>query len=126
MVNESNKKIFEMLGDGCLFSSIQFSIGSVIMSSKFSILNFSTDQKTLQNGADALMEYIKISILWTLGVVMLMYSKFGLAGGITGLILNGAIIAWIYYSYVNAFRICTVKNNLHMPKLHIFTPSHDY
>ena len=43
----------EMLGEAILFASIQFSIGSVEMSSKFSVKNFCSDQDTLQNAADA-------------------------------------------------------------------------
>ena len=119
-----NKKIFEMLGDIILLSSIQFSIGSVEMSSKFSIRNFATDQNTLQNAADSLMDYIKIALIWTVGVTLLLYSKFELIGAITSLIANGIVIAWIYFSYINAFKGCVDKNKkLVMPTLRFIQPS---
>ena len=61
----------KMIGEAILLASIQFSIGSVEMSSKFSVKNFSKDQETLQNAADALSDYLKIGIFWTIGVAIL-------------------------------------------------------
>ena len=56
---------------------MQFAIGSVEMSSKFSVRNFSKDQETLQNAADALADYLRIGIMWTIGVTVLFYAKHG-------------------------------------------------
>ena len=43
----------KLIGKSILFASMQFAIGSVEMSSKFSVKNFSKDQDTLQNAADS-------------------------------------------------------------------------
>jgi len=122
-IDDKSKRILKMLGEAILYSSIQFSIGSVEMSSKFSVKNFSTDQDTLQNAADALMDYIRISFIWTIGVTLLLYSKYGALGAITSLIANGVVVAWIYYSYIEAFKVAIVKNTkvtLVMPSLSFF------
>jgi hypothetical protein len=122
--DDTTKKLFKMLGESILYGSIQFSIGSVEMSSKFSVKNFSKDQETLQNAADALMDYIKISFIWTLGVTMLLFSKYGWKGAVSSIISNLIVVMWIYYSYMDAFKIAVKKNpSLKMPKLHIITPS---
>jgi hypothetical protein len=86
MIISKDKRVFKMLGEAILYSSIQFSIGSVELSSKFSVKNFSTDQLTLQNAADALMDYIKVSLIWAIGVTLLLFSKYGVIGAITSLI----------------------------------------
>lgn len=108
-----------MLGEAILYSSIQFAIGSVEMSSKFSVKNFSKDQETLQNAADALADYMKIGILWTLGVTILLYCNYGVSGVITSLLVNILIMTWIYVSYINAFRAAINKSNLKMPYVRI-------
>jgi hypothetical protein len=124
-MNDTNiNPTLEMLGEAILFSSIQFSIGSVEMSSKFSVKNFSNDQNTLQNAADALSDYLKISIVWTIGVVLLLYSKYKLLGAIAGFISNLIVILWIYISYMSAFKSATLKNpDLKMPSIYLITPS---
>jgi hypothetical protein len=86
----------KMLGEAILYSSIQFAIGGVEMSSKFSVKNFSKDQETLQNAADALSDYLKIGFLWTLGVTILLYCNYGVVGAITSMVVNLLIIMWIY------------------------------
>lgn len=43
-----------MIGFAVMLASIQFSVGSVEMSSKFSVASFCKDQTTLQRAADAL------------------------------------------------------------------------
>lgn len=121
---DKTKKTFKMLGEAILYGSIQFSIGSVEMSSKFSVKNFSKDQETLQNAADALMDYIKISFIWTLGVTLLLFSKYGWLGAISSIISNAVVVLWIYFSYHDAFKTAVKKNsNLVMPKMHLITPS---
>ena len=122
--DDTTKKMFKMLGESIIYGSIQFSIVSVEMSSKFSVKNFSKDQETLQNAADALMDYIKISFIWTLGVTLLLFSKYGWKGAISSLLSNIMVVAWIYYSYMDAFKVAVKKNpQLILPKLHILTPS---
>ena len=114
----------EMLGEAILFASIQFSIGSVEMSSKFSVKNFCSDQDTLQNAADALSDYLKISIIWTIGVILLLYSKYKLVGAIAAIISNLTVILWIYFSYMSAFKSAVRKTkSLKMPSINIFSSS---
>ena len=126
---DPTKKTLKMLGEAILYSSIQFSIGSVEMSSKFSVKNFSTDQATLQNAADSLMYYIKVSFIWTLGVTLLLYSKYGFLGAIASLVSNTAVVLWIYFSYMVAFRYAVDnsgkdgKQKLVLPDFDLLTPS---
>lgn len=115
-ISENNMK---MIGEAILLASIQFSIGSVEMSSKFSVKNFSKDQETLQNAADALSDYLKIALFWTVGVTILLQSNYGAAGAISALIANAVIIIWVYVSYIQSFKIASQKYNLVMPKVSI-------
>ena len=109
--------IFKILGKSILLASMQFAIGSVEMSSKFSVRNFSKDQDTLQNAADALSDYIIIGILWSMGTSFLLYSSYGVKGLVYNLIANILIIMWILISYLQAFKYACKKYNLHMPKI---------
>ncbi len=113
----NNSFNMKMLGEAILHSSIQFAIGSVEMSSKFSVKNFSKDQETLQNAADALSDYMKIGIIWTIGVTIVLNCNYGLAGAITGILSNALIMIWIYISYDKAFKSATEKYKLQMPKI---------
>jgi len=105
----------KMLGQAIFYSSIQAAIGSVEMSSRFSVMNFSRDQDTLQNAADALRSYMYIATLWTAATVMVMYSQYGLWGGVTGLVANAIYVGWIYFSYLNAFKKAAAKYGLQVP-----------
>ncbi len=111
-ISENNMK---MIGEAILLASIQFSIGSVEMSSKFSVKNFSKDQETLQNAADALSDYLKIGVFWTVGVAILLHSNYGVAGAISAILANLLIIIWVYVSYIQSFKIASQKYNLAMP-----------
>ena len=105
----------KMIGEAILYSSIQFAIGSVEMSSKFSVKNFSKDKETLNNAIEALYDYIKIASIWTLGVAILLYSSYGIMGFLVGVIANLVIIIWIYMSYLEAFRIAANKYGFECP-----------
>lgn len=113
----------KMLGEAILYSSIQFAIGGVEMSSKFSVKNFSKDQDTLQNAADALSDYLKIGLLWTTGTSILLYCNYGVMGAIVNIVVNFLIMFWIYLSYIRAFRLAVEKNNLQMPTVNLFFSS---
>jgi tetrahydromethanopterin S-methyltransferase subunit D len=116
-----DNELLLLAGEGILFASMQFAIGSVEMSSKFSVKNFSKDQNTLQNAADALSDYLFVAALWTIGLSMLFYAKHGKIGAIIMLITNLIIISWIYFSYVNAFKYAAKLNNLKEPNINLFT-----
>jgi hypothetical protein len=115
-----NKKNLELFGEAILLASMQFAIGSVEMSSKFSVKNFSKDQDTLQNAADALSDYLRIGIFWTIGLTMLFYARFDFIGAVVCVLANFAIMAWIYLSYIKSFKSASDANKLQMPTVNIF------
>lgn len=110
--SENKKSIFYILGKSILFGALQFSIGSVEMSSKFSVRNFSNNQETLDNAILALRDYIIIGLLWTIGTSLIFFTNHGLRGLLLSSIINIAIILWIYISYYKAFNDAAQKNNL--------------
>ena len=106
----------KMLGEAILYASMQFAIGSVEMSSKFSVRNFCKDDETLQSATDALRDYMVIGTIWTIGVCMFLYASFGMEGLYAGLITNAAIMTWIYKSYMVSFKDAEKRYNLkHKP-----------
>jgi hypothetical protein len=111
------KSIVAITGKAILFASMQFAIGSVEMSSKFSVKNFSKDQTTLQHAADALSDYIFIGVIWTLGTCMMFWGNYGMRGAIINLIANLCIMAWIIISYKQAFTYACETGNLQHPRL---------
>ena len=111
----TNKDNMIMVGEAILLASMQFSIGSVEMSSKFSVKNFSKDQETLQNAADALGDYMRIGIMWTIGLSIMFYARYDKVGAAMSIIMNLLIIAWIYFSYKQAFDVACKNNNLQCP-----------
>jgi len=116
--NGNGKKLPKILGQAIFYSSIQAAIGSVEMSSKFSVINFAKDQEILQNAADALRNYLIIALLWTVATMMVLYSQYGKIGALVGFLANLAYIAWIYFSYIHSFKVAAKKYNLEMP--HVF------
>lgn len=111
----SSDNLYKAVGEAIIFGSIQFSIGSVEMSSKFSIMNFAKDQSTLDNAMAALKDYMKIGLLWTIGTSLIMYSNFQQLGLLTNLIVNIGIMVWIGYSYHICFKKAVEKYSLLMP-----------
>jgi hypothetical protein len=114
---KADADFFKVLGKAILLASMQFSIGSVEMSSKFSVMNFSKDQQTLQRASDSLTHYLIVSTLWTAGTCFLLYSSYGAKGLIINLIANLGIVAWIVISYIVAFKYAAKQNGLRFPKL---------
>jgi hypothetical protein len=106
-----------ILGKAVLLASIQVSIASVEMSSKYSVINFSKDAETLQNAANALTSYLVIGLFWAIGTCMIMYSSSGIRGLSAGIVTNGVMIAWVYVSYMKAFKTASNKYNIPMPTL---------
>lgn len=104
-----------MIGEGILFSSMEASLASVEMSSKFSVINFCKDQETLQNAADALRGYLIIGCMWMIGTILVMYAQYGIAGAVTALVCNMIYVLWIHISYINSFKIAAEKYGLVEP-----------
>lgn len=117
---QKHHEYFELFGEAVLLASMQFAIGSVEMSSKFSVKNFSKDQDTLQNAADALSDYLRIAIFWTIGLSVLFWARYDMVGIWMALITNLLIVAWIYYSYLHSFEVAAKAYNLQMPYVSIF------
>ena len=111
------KSIITIMGKAILFASMQFAIGSVEMSSKFSVKNFSKDQVTLQHAADALSDYIFIGVIWTLGTCMMFWGSYGIRGALVNFIANFIIMAWIIVSYRKSFEYACNTGGLLMPTM---------
>ena len=114
---DRKKSIVTIMGKAILFASMQFAIGSVEMSSKFSVKNFSKDQITLQHAADALSDYIFIGVVWTLGTGMMFWGSYGMRGAIVNFIANFIIMAWIIQSYKASFQYACSSGGLVMPTM---------
>jgi hypothetical protein len=106
-MEDRKKSIVTIMGKAILFASMQFAIGSVEMSSKFSVKNFSKDQVTLQHAADALSDYIFIGVVWTLGTGMMFWGSYGMRGALVNLIAN----------YRGSFEYACLSGNLIMPTM---------
>jgi hypothetical protein len=115
--SNSRHKFAEMLGNSILFASIQASIGSVELSSKYSVVNFSKDQETLQAASDALTGYLIIAFIWTIGSAMISYGQYGIPGLITSLVANIVLVGWIFFSYLHCFKTAARRYNLQFPTL---------
>lgn len=113
----NNRELAKTIAKAIFYASIQASLGSVEMSSKFSVMNFSKDQITLQRAADALRSYIIIGIIWTIGTVLALYSSNGMCGGFVGLCANAVMMGWIIISYLKAFKEAAQHYNLQEPTL---------
>lgn len=105
------------MGNAILLASIQASIGSVEMSSKYSVINFSKDQTTLQGAADALTGYLFIGTIWMVGSLLINYGQYGWSGFFASLVANLVIMGWIVLSYVQAFHISVKRYGLKFPKI---------
>ena len=109
-----------LIGKAIFFSGLQFSIGSVEMSSKYSVENFSKDQATLQNACNALSTYIVIAVIWTLATCLVLYADHGQSGIFWGFVTNFAFAGWIIFSYYLTFKKVAKMYNLVMPKFFQF------
>jgi hypothetical protein len=106
-----------LIGTALLYSGLQFALASCEMSSRFSVENFSKDQKTLQGAANALSTYIIIAIIWTVASCLVLYSDHGKTGIMWGLLTNIIFVGWIVISYWITFRRASDTYGLAMPRL---------
>lgn len=100
-----------------MLGSQQYALASVLMSSTFSVRSFSKDAGTLQAAADALMNYMWMGLMWTLSNVFVLGATYGTTGFISALVSNGAIMSWMWCSYMKAFKIAQDTYGLQPPKL---------
>jgi hypothetical protein len=110
-----SRELAKAVAKAIFYASIQASIGSVELSSKFSVMNFAKDQETLQRAADALRSYMIVGFIWTIGTVLALYSSHGICGGFVGLAANIVMMAWIIISYIKAFEEAARRYHLQVP-----------
>ena len=110
-----SKEMALIIGEALFYSSLQAALASVEMSSKFSVMNFSKDQETLQRAADALRGYIIIATIWTVGTLLALWAIHGICGLWIGLAANVVIMGWIVLSYLQSFKEAARRYNLEMP-----------
>jgi hypothetical protein len=106
-----------IIGFSVMLASIQFSVGSVEMSSKFSVASFAKDQTTLQRAADALRMYMYIAMLWTAACCLVLFGAYGWQGATMGLASNMLVVLWIYASYFHSFKLACKRHDLDMPHI---------
>lgn len=112
-----SQKIAKIIGKSILLAGFLVALASVEMSSRFSVLNFAKNDDVLQNAANALSSFLFIGIVWSLGSTAVLFSSYGSAGLLAGVVSNGIILAWIYLSYMSAFMRAAKENNLTPPKM---------
>ncbi len=101
-----------VIGKSLFLGSLTTAIASVEMSSKFSVKNFSKDQKTLDHAKQALREYLMIGTIWLVATVLVQAAAYGLFGAATAIAANLMFMIWIYVSYQRAFREAAQTHNL--------------
>ena len=117
VIKHADHTVATIFGESLLLSSIQVALASVEMSSRFSVLNFSKDTETLQNACNALTSYVIVGSLFTLGAVLVLYSSFGVKGGVICAAVNNGVMMWIVVSYRGAFKKAAEKYNLEEPEM---------
>ena len=105
----------KVIGEAFFHSSLLSSIGSVEMSSKFSVLNFSKDQAILQRAAESLRSFVIVGTVWVMASALTLYSSYGLCGLWASLLANSIMFYWIVGSYNNAFVQAADENELSAP-----------
>lgn len=105
----------KVIGKSIMLASQSYAIGSVLMSSIFSVSNFSKDQDTLNNAAEALRMYLKVGGLWAASNMMVLGASYGWLGITAAFTMNALIMYWIYYIYIKAFTEAARKYNLKNP-----------
>ena len=113
----NGQKMAKVVGKSILLAGFLVALGSVEMSSRFSVMNFSKDSETLQRAADALSAFMVIGSVWALGSTFVLYASYKWIGFWCGLFSNSLILGWIYFSYSAAFAKASQKEGLEMPKM---------
>lgn len=104
-------------GMAIFLAGLQYAIASCEMSSRYSVSNFSTDQKTLQSAADALATYTIIAVVWTMATCLVLGSEYGPRGIFWGIATNLLFVGWIIVSYMLTFKKVASEKGLKFPKI---------
>jgi hypothetical protein len=107
----------KVIGESLILAVAEISIASVELSSKYSVMNFSKDQATLQSASNALTSYVIIGSVWAIGSSLLLYAQFGQLGLICGLTTNFGLMLWIVWSYHHSFKKAAETYGLEYPEL---------
>lgn len=113
----NGQKAAKVIGKSILLAGFLVALGSVEMSSRFSVMNFSKDDDTLQRAADALSAFLVIGGIWALGSTAVLFASYRWVGATAGIVSNGIILAWIYVSYTTAFKKAAKTHNLKNPTM---------
>ena len=105
-----------VIGNSLLFAGIH-SLGAMEMSSKFSAARFSKDQVSHDLAVKAIRIYIILSVIWTVGNCLILYSEYGMFGLACALATNLAFALWIILSYISVYRMSVNNNNLKMSRI---------
>lgn len=112
----SNKELVNIISSSLFYSAIIFSLGSVEMSSKFSVINFAKDQATLDRARDALESFIYVSAVWIIATVLSLYASHGYCGAAFALLFGCLITASIIWSYFKSFEQAANEYKLKYPE----------
>lgn len=112
----SNKELIKIISKSLFYSAIIFSLGSVEMSSKFSVINFAKDQKTLDRARDALESFIYVSAVWIMATVLSLYASHGFCGAAFALLFGVLITGSIIWSYFKSFEQAANEYKLQYPE----------
>lgn len=107
----------KIIGKSIMLASQSFAIGSVTQSSVYSVRNFSKDQTTLDNAADALRIYMYIGGIWGVSNMMVLGASYGVKGAMFAAAFNIIIMYWIWDIYIAAFKEAAEKYQLNQPKV---------
>jgi uncharacterized membrane protein len=113
----ANAPLLKIIGKAMMLGSQQYALGSVLMSSSFSVKSFSKDQKTLQDAADALRQYIVAGVVWMISNVLVLWASYGTAGGVAAFVSNIVVMVWIWKLYTAAFQNAMDVYGLQKPKI---------
>jgi hypothetical protein len=116
-MTDNDEDFYDIFEKALLLGLMQYVFSSIGMS--FFSTNFARDDETLQMAVDMFTSYIKISIIWTIILLVIFYIKYGVFGFILILLINTIIVCWIYYSYMLVFKFTAKNNNLQLPNLRL-------
>jgi hypothetical protein len=111
------QKIAKVAGKSILLAGFLVALGSVEMSSRFSVMNFAKNDEVLQNAANALSAFMFIGMIWSIGATAVLYASYSTFGFLCGVISNAVILGWMYFSYVAAFKKAAAANGLKEPEM---------
>ena len=112
----NQKELIKIISKSLFFSSIVWSLGSVELSSKFSVINFAKDQATLDRARDALESFIVVASVWMAATVLSLYASHGWCGAFWALFFSSIITGSIILSYFKSFEQDAKEHNLTYPE----------